>query len=173
MARRKPTIPERAQLARAAVDYIAHYTGREPDQEPYDLAFRGLGKIGWLHAQSRDGIAAYAATCWIKGEEPYAGMTAFDLQDAEHGRQEQALHSRRSAIRHNRQLETAIDARDRTSVRCTGATKSGRPCGIGALPGRDVCHIHASELQCGALKPTGQRCAIATGGRGLCAAHRV
>ena len=171
MARRKPTIPERAQLARAAVEYIAHYAEREPDQGPYDLAFRGLGKIGWLHAQSRDGIAAYAAGCWVRGEEPYDGMTPADLEDAELGRQAQSQHGRHFATQHNRQLEADIDTRDHTSVRCAGATKSGRPCSIGALPGRNVCHIHAPELQCGVLKPNGQRCAIATGGRGSCAAH--
>ncbi len=172
MACRKPTVPERAQLARAAVEYIAHYIEREPDQGPYDLAYRGLGKIEWLHAQSRDGIAAYADKCWTAGEEPYAGMTEADLEDAERGRQAQAQHNHSVAAQHNRQLESAIDARDHTSMRCTGATKSGRPCGIAALPGRNLCHIHAPEMQCGVRKPNGQRCAIATGGRGPCATHR-
>lgn len=146
MARRKPTVPERAQLARAAVEYIAHYIKKEPDQGPYDLAYRGLGKIGWLHAQSRDGIAAYAGKCWITGEEPYADMTDADLADAERSRQAQAQHSRDFASRHNRQLEIAINARDNTSMRCTATTKSGRACGISALPGRSLCHIHAPRL---------------------------
>ncbi|MBF6102182.1 hypothetical protein IU510_29635 [Nocardia cyriacigeorgica] len=172
MARRKPTIPERAQLARAAVDYIAHHAEREPDQEPYDLAFRGLGKVSWLHAQSRDGIAAYAAKCWVTGEEPYAGMSPADLEDAEHGRQAQAQHNRAVAAETNQRIQTRIDVIDQTSVRCTAPTKSGRPCSIEPLAGRNKCHVHAPDLQCGAVKANGQRCAIPTGGRGPCAAHR-
>ncbi|MFI7531511.1 hypothetical protein [Nocardia salmonicida] len=172
MARRKPTIPERAELARAAVKYIAHHTEREPDQEPYDLAFRGLGKIIWLHAQSRDGIAAYAATCWITGEEPYAGMDSEDLAAAERGRQAQAEHNRAVATRTNERVQTRIDGIDQTSVRCTAPTKSGRPCGIEPLAGRNLCHVHAPDLQCGAVKADGKRCAIPTGGRGTCATHQ-
>lgn len=174
MTRRKPTVPERARLARAAVDYIGRHIEKEPDQEPYDLAYRGLGPIEWLPAQSRDGIAAYAAKCWTCGEEPYAGMTDVDLEDAERGWQAHAQqHGGRSAgARNTLQLDLAIDAPGHTGPPCAGATKSGRPCGIAALPGRNLCHIHAPELQCGALKSNGRRCAVATGGRGPCAAHR-
>ncbi|WP_280493879.1 hypothetical protein [Nocardia farcinica] len=172
MPRRKPTIPERAQLARAAVEYIAHYAEKEPDQEPYDLAFRGLGKIAWLHAQSRDGIAAYAAKCWVTGEEPYAGMSHADLEDAELGRQAQAAHNRAVATETNRRIQTRIDYIDQTNMRCTAPTKSGRPCRIEPLAGRNKCHVHAPDLQCGAVKANGQRCAIPTGGRGPCAAHQ-
>ena len=171
MTRRKPSIPERAELARAAVEYIAHHADREPDQEPYDLAFRGLGKIVWLHAQSRDGIATYAAKCWITGEEPYAGMSPADLEDAERGRQEQARHNRAVATQTNRRIATRIDVIDQTSTRCTAPTKSGRPCSIEPLAGRNRCHVHATDLQCGAVKTNGQRCAIPTGGRGPCAKH--
>lgn len=110
MARRKPTIPERVQLARAAVDYIEHYRAKGDESEPYDLAFRGLGKIGWLHAQSRDGIAAYAAGCWTAGEEPYAGWTTQDMDDAEAERQRQSQHNRRVALNNSARLRAARDS---------------------------------------------------------------
>jgi len=98
MARRKPTVAERAQLARAAVDYIEHYAVKEPETNAYDLAFRGLGKIGWLHAQSRDGIASYAARCWATGEAPYADYSDYDLAMAELDREAQSRHNRRAAL---------------------------------------------------------------------------
>ncbi|MEV0773857.1 hypothetical protein [Nocardia salmonicida] len=172
MARRKPTIPERAQLTHAAMEYIAHHADREPDQEPYDLAFRGLGKIVWLHAQSRDGIAAYAAKCWITGEEPYEGMDQADLEDAERGRQAQAQHNYAVATQTNQRIATRIDVVDQTSTHCTAPTKSGRPCAIEPLAGRNRCHVHVPDLQCGAVKANGKRCAIPTGGRGPCATHQ-
>ncbi|MDH6681039.1 hypothetical protein M2284_005282 [Rhodococcus sp. LBL1] len=109
VAKRKPTIPERAQLARAAVEYIEHYTAKEPDASAYDLAFRGLGKIGWLHAQSRDGIAAYAAQCWATGQQPYAGHSHYDLQLAELDRQAQSRHNRRVALERSAELRRKRD----------------------------------------------------------------
>ncbi|WKG13600.1 hypothetical protein QX204_34165 (plasmid) [Nocardia sp. PE-7] len=172
MARRKPTIPERAQLAHAAVEYIAYYAHREPDQEPYDLAFRGLGKIVWLHAQSRDGIAAYAARCWVTGEEPYAGTNRADLEAAECSRRARAQHNRAAATQTSRRIATRIDVIDQTSTRCMAPTSSGRPCAIEPLVARNRCRVHAADLQCGAAKGNGKRCAIPTGGRGLCATHQ-
>ena len=71
---RKPTIPERVELAAHALDAITRAKKRGIRGEPYDIAFKELGSVHWLHRQSRDGIAAYAATCWIKGAKPYEGV---------------------------------------------------------------------------------------------------
>ena len=109
MNRRKPTIPERAKLTRAALEYIEYYTTKEPDASAYALAFRGLGKIAWLHAQSRDGIAAYAATCWTTWQEPYAGQRQFDFQIAELDRRAQAQHNRRVALERSAELRSQRD----------------------------------------------------------------
>ncbi|MFJ4651120.1 hypothetical protein ACIP5Y_07580 [Nocardia sp. NPDC088792] len=110
MPRRKPTIPERSQLARAAVEYIEHFRRKGENAEPYDLAFRGLGKIDWLHAQSRDGIAAYAARCWANGEQPYDGWTAQEMNEAELDRQAQSQHNRRVALQNSARLRAIRDA---------------------------------------------------------------
>ena len=93
--RRKPTIEERAQLVRAAIEYIDHYRGQSSEMSAYDLAYRGLGKIAWLHPQSRDGIAAMAAT----GTNPYDALTASELQDLEDERTLQSMQSRWAAKR--------------------------------------------------------------------------
>lgn len=110
MPRRKPTIPERKKLAVAAVEYIEHHTATQPDISAYDLAFRGLGKIDWLHAQSRDGIAAYAASCWHTGVAPYSDWTDTDLHDAELHRQEKSRHNRVVALESNARLRAERDA---------------------------------------------------------------
>ena len=110
MPRRKPAIAERRKLAVAAVEYIEHHTVTQPDISAYDLAFRGLGKIDWLHAQSRDGIAAYAASCWHTGVAPYSDWTDTDLHDAELHRQEKSRHNRVVALESNARLRAERDA---------------------------------------------------------------
>ena len=55
-------------------------------------------------------------------------------------------------------------------ARCSGVTRKGEPCPIVARPS-GLCHVHDPAVQCGAVKPDGKRCAIATGG-GRCPQHR-
>lgn len=110
MPRRKPTVAERKKLAVAAVEYIDFYASTQSEISAYDLAFRGLGKIDWLHAQSRDGIAAYAAACWHKGIAPYSDWTDTDLRDAELHRQEKSRHNRAVALETNARLRAERDA---------------------------------------------------------------
>ena len=112
MPRRKPTVPERKKLAVAAVEYIEHYTVTQPDISAYDLAFRGHGKIDWLHAQSRDGIAAYAASCWHKGVAPYSDWTDTDLHDSELHRQEKSRHNLAVAFEKSARLRAERDSRE-------------------------------------------------------------
>lgn len=81
----------------------------------YDLAFRGLGKITWLHAQSRDGIAAYVAQCWTTGTQPYPEAATVDLQLAEFDRQRQSQRNRRVALKHSAELRAQRDATEDSS----------------------------------------------------------
>lgn len=87
--RRKPTIDERSQLVRAAIEYIDHYRAQSSELSAYELAYRGLGKIAWLHPQSRDGIASMAVT----GANPYDELTANELDDLEYERSLQSTMS--------------------------------------------------------------------------------
>jgi hypothetical protein len=113
----------------------------------------------------------------VPGSNPLISRRLFQAQPDSEGSRTgrgpvQTQHGPSAGAQPALQLDIAINAPDHTGPDCTGATKSGRPCGIAALPGRNLCHIHAPELQCGALKSNGRRCAIATGGRGPCATHR-
>jgi len=57
---------------------------------------------------------------------------------------------------------------------CTAPMRQGGgTCSNIALRGRDVCHIHAPERQCGVIQDDGTRCHIATGGKGPCQRHRA
>lgn len=55
----------------------------------------GLGKIAWLHPQSRDGIAAMAVT----GTNPDDELTASELDDLEYERSLQSTKSSWAAKR--------------------------------------------------------------------------
>lgn len=83
MMLRKPTIPERVQLTRDAARFIVEQVAKSDSTSPYEIAYRCLGEVMWLHPQSRDGIAAMAASCWRAGVEPYAEFGAEDLEAAE------------------------------------------------------------------------------------------
>lgn len=77
--RRKPTLQERRVIAISAVRYIAHHVAQGDPGTPYEIAFRGLGQLTWLHPQSRDGIAALAAACHADGTVPYEGLTSSEM----------------------------------------------------------------------------------------------
>lgn len=97
--RRKPTFPERADLAIQALNSIIAAKEKDDSLEPYAIAFAYLGTIGWLHSQSRDGVAAEAAASWRDGTRPYAGVSFIA---AEYERQ---IHVRKGREFHQHRVE--------------------------------------------------------------------
>lgn len=88
MMLRKPTIPECVQLTRDAARLIADQIAQGDASPPFEIAFHGLGDVAaWLHPQSRNGIAAMAASYWRAGVEPYAEFSIEELKAVEEKRE--------------------------------------------------------------------------------------
>lgn len=80
--RRKPTVFEQVQLARAAAAYLTQHVPTGDSGQAYAIAYRSMDDIGWLDEMSRAGIAALAASCWRLGVQPYAEFSTEALDEA-------------------------------------------------------------------------------------------
>ena len=83
--RRKPTFPERVELAMQAQYEVVQAKEIGDDREPYVIAFEKLGTVRWLHAQSRDGVAAEVARAFHAGTQPYEGVDINTMELARRG----------------------------------------------------------------------------------------